>query len=212
MESYLSKLKIIKYNSKILFNLNVIAAIVVAALIPIIFSFRLLNFSEMAQISERIISIIGILLLPFIAHIEKRDNIEEVIFPKKTHHALIFLLRYFLLSLLVILIIFALCIVAKLQGAEFNISKILFGTSISAIFFGTLGLTVSNLTRTLSSGYLIGFAYYLFDYMSHGKYTKSFYSFSLMNNSFSEKYYLLAVTGILFLINVIYVHWKSNHI
>lgn len=71
--------KVIYYNIKISCSVNFLAAIALIALVPFIFSLRMLGTREIAVIGEMYLSIIGIILFTYIVDIEERDNLKECI-------------------------------------------------------------------------------------------------------------------------------------
>ncbi|MDF2674777.1 MAG: hypothetical protein K0R09_3045 [Clostridiales bacterium] len=201
--------KIIYYNIKITCNINFLAALILVALTPFIFSFRMLEFKDMAVVGEMYLSILGIVLFISLGDIENRDNIKEIIFSRKTPHIYIFILRMCIMMAITFLLISIITIYALYNKGNFSPWSIIFGTWISAVFLGLLGLTISNTTGNIASGYLIAFAYYLFEFITKGKYTKSFYLFSLLRNSFNEKYMILIIVAVMFGLNIAYV-WKKS--
>ena len=201
--------KIIYYNIKITCNINFLAALVLVVLAPFIFSFKMLEFKDMAIVGEMYLSILGIVLFTPLGEIENRDNIKEIIFSRKTPHTYIFVLRMCIMMALTFLIISLITIYALYNKGIFPPWIIIFGTFISAVFLGLLGLTISNITGNIASGYLIAFAYYLFEFITKGKYTKNFYLFSMLQNSFNEKYRILIIIALIFGLNIAYV-WKKS--
>lgn len=209
MEFLKSIKKVIYYNIKISCSVNFLAAIALIALVPFIFSLRMLGTREIAVIGEMYLSIIGIILFTFIVDIEERDNIKETIFSRKTPYVYIFILRIFILMILAFLLIAIITLYACYNGGSFSIWGITAGIWVSAVFLGLLGLTISNVTGNITSGYIGAFAYYLFELVTKGKYTRSFYLFSLLNNSLNEKYRILIITAIILGFNIACILRKS---
>ena len=208
--NFLKNLKsIIYYNIKITCNINLLAALVLVALVPFIFSTKMLEFKDMAVIGEMYLSILGIILFISIGDIDNRDNIKEIIFSRKTPHTYIFILRMCIMMVVTFLLISIITIYVWYTKGTFFPLSIIFGAWISAVFLGLLGLTISNVTGNISSGYLIAFAYYLLELITKGKYTKNFYLFSLLRNSFNEKYMILTIIAVIFGLNIVYV-WKRS--
>ncbi len=201
--------KIMYYNIKITCNINFLAALVLVALAPFIFSFRILEFENMGVVGEMYLSILGIVLFISLGDIENRDNIKEIIFSRKTPHIYIFILRMCIMMVITFLFISIITIYALYNKGTFSPWSIIFGTCISAVFLGLLGLTITNITGNITSGYLVAFAYYLLELITRGKYTKNFYLFSLLRNSFNEKYMILIIIAVIFGLNIVYV-WKKS--
>ncbi|WMJ79355.1 hypothetical protein RBU49_10685 [Clostridium sp. MB40-C1] len=201
---------VLKYNLKIMFNLNFISALVFAMLIPVITSLKLLDYKAIASIGEGYLSIIGIILVPFLANIENKNNIKEVIYIKKTSYMKTVLSRIVIIMIFMLLIIMSVMMLARAEGSVFKFWEITCGTWISAAFLGMIGFTVANLIDNISAAYLISFGYYIVEYMSKGKYTKDLYLFSLTKGSFSKgKYILLFILFIMIIFNLIIIKRKS---
>jgi hypothetical protein len=169
----------------------------------------MLEFKDMAVIGEMYLSILGIILFIYVGDIDNRDNIKEIIFSRKTPHIYIFILRMCIMMVVTFLLISIITIYVWYNKGTFFPLSIIFGAWISAVFLGLLGLTISNVTGNISSGYLIAFAYYLLELITKGKYTKNFYLFSLLRYSFNEKYMILAIIAVIFALNIVYV-WKKS--
>lgn len=105
----------IKYNLKIILSFNILAAVVFALLTPVIFSLRLLDSMAISKIAELYLSITGIILIPYLASIEDRNNIKEVIYSRKASHALTTGIRLSAVMLLMFIIILAVMLLAKLR-------------------------------------------------------------------------------------------------
>jgi hypothetical protein len=202
-------LSVIKYNIKILFGLNLLAAIALVVLTPFFFSLKLLSPIEMAKVGELYLSIVGILLFPFLINIEERDNVYELIIIKRTPHVYIFILRLIIFTLITLLMFQGIASLAEFQGSSFITFEFTSGVGISALFLGMIGITVVNLTNELSAGYLSSFAYFVFEWFTKGKYTKDFYLQSLLIGSFNEKYNILALSIVLVIVNLIIINKKS---
>lgn len=194
---------LVKYNLKLLVNLNVVTAFVLILLAPVLFSFQLISKEDLAKVGELYLSLIGIVLFPFLPMMEERGACKEVVYVKKLNHRWIDSLRLFMIMVLSFLFILSVILFAEFQGGVFPFWSMATGVWISALFFGMLGLTVANLTRNLTAAYLIPFAYFSFEFMTKGKYTKDFFVLSLLKDSFTEKYWILLLVVIMVIFNLI---------
>ncbi|MBU5591239.1 hypothetical protein KQI89_05645 [Clostridium sp. MSJ-4] len=203
-------LSILKYNFKLILNLNLLAAIGFIILILTVSSLKLLDYKTLAKIGEMYISIIGIILMPYLVNMENKHNIKEVIYSRKTSHAKTILRRIIMVMILMFLMIASVMVLAKIQGSSFEFWEITFGTWISATFLGMIGITIVNLIDNISAAYLISFSYYFMEYVTKGKYTKDLYLFSLTKGSFVRgKYLLLFIILIMVIFNLLIVKKKS---
>lgn len=193
---------LVKYNLKLLFNLNVVTAVVIILLAPFIFSFDFIPKEDMARVGELYLSLVGIILFPFLPMLEERAGCKEVVYVKKMSYRWIYSLRLFMIMAFSFLLILIVMLFATYQGGDFPLWPMATGVWISVLFFGMLGLTIANLTRNLTAAYLIPFAYFAFEFMTKGKYTKDFFVLSLLNDSFAEKYWILLLVLIMVLMNL----------
>lgn len=204
-------LMMVWYNVKILLDWNIAAAFGLALLAPFIFSYDLLQYYEIAKVSELYFSITGIILFAYIGNIENQECATELVNVRTVPHVLMLLLRKLLVTLLILSLLISILMYAKLRGCSFPLWEITAGVLITAIFLGSIAYTLTNLTNKISSGYIAAFAYYLMEYATKGKYTGDFYLFSLMRMDFVPKYYLLAAALGVFTFNLIYTHkFKSK--
>jgi hypothetical protein len=204
-----SSLNFIKYNIKISLNLNIAAALVFILFLPFIFSFKLIDLFSMAKISELFISITGIILFPYLSSLDEVDSTYEVTFIKRIPYIYAFLTRLIFIVLFnLILIIFATTI-ARVQGADFPQLGFTLSILVTCLTLGLIGLTTTLLTNNVAAGYLLSFSYYAFEFSTKGQYTKSFYLFSLLSNSYTEKFHLLALVILLLGINITLILRKS---
>jgi hypothetical protein len=203
--------RLIWYNIKISLDWNVAAAFALMLLAPFIFSFDLLEYKEVAKVSELYFSITGIILFAYIGNIENQEHTNELVNVRALPHVLVLLIRILLVTLFILLMLTSILSFAKLRDSVFPLWEMTAGAFISAAFLGSIAYTLTNLTNQVSSGYIMAFAYYLMEYTTKGKYTGSFYLFSLMKQDFAPKYYLLAAIVGIFAINLIYTHkFKSK--
>lgn len=189
--------------------MNILVSFVLVAISPLIFSLVRLEYTDIATIGELYLSIIGIVLLPNLLTIEESDNIKEVIYIRKTPHITVTILRLVMMIMFMFILISSMILLVKIQHGSFPFWEISIGTFTSALYFGIIGLTVVNITKSLPSGYLTSFAYYAFEFSTKGKYTKDFFVFSLLNKSFIEKGNLSIIIICLLIINLMITYKRS---
>lgn len=201
---------LVLYNIKILTNLNILAAIVFIFVTPVFFSLVRLPYDDIAKIGELYLSIVGIILFTHIGTLEESYNTSELTYPRITPHVLVFMLRLVLSFIAVFILIGSIIAWTKANDGSFPVGEILGGVYITTIYFAVIGLTISNITKNNTAGYLVAFSYYAFEFSTKGNYTKKFYTFSLMNHSMNEKYNLLFLILFLLVINFIIVYNRST--
>ncbi|MBW9153716.1 ABC transporter permease [Clostridium estertheticum] len=202
-------LQISKVNLRIAFQNNILFSIAILISTPIIFSITNLDFSMAAKICEQFIVMIGVVILVPIFTPEEDGNIKETINAKAISFVFVYIIRILIAVILLLSLIALFVNILICLGGTFTSGRLIMGTFVSALFLGGLGLFVASLTENVSIGYMIPIVYFVFDIMTKGIYTKNLFLFSLMNNSFKEKYYLLVAAVVLIILSLL-VYWVKN--
>lgn len=191
-----------RHNFKIIAGYNLVAAAGLLVLIPLLFSFRYIDYKGMAYVGEYFLSISGILLITHIGNIEEGYGIEDVVYSKVTPHVFTFITRLVISFWLTFAAVGIVAVAARMSGGMFPVWKIWAGVFITSLFLGIVGMTVATIVKNLVSGYLAAFGYFLFELFTGGKYTGEFYLLSLLKDSFVAKYRILLLTAILLIFNI----------
>ena len=179
-----------------------IAAAALLAVIPVIFSLKLVDFETAAVIGERFLAVLGILLISHIGNIEENFDACDIVYSRTAPHVYTFVLRLMLAISVTFLSIGLIVLTAKASGGTFPLWEIWTGTFISALLLGFFGMTVSSISKSHVSGYLLSFAYFMFEWFTAGRYTGRFYLMSLLENNFPGKLNLLLPVLFLALLNI----------
>jgi len=202
MEGLWTNLSFLKHNIKISAGKNYIIATLLIAILPVIVGFRFIEQMGMVKLFEVYLSLLGILILGNILEHES-NKINEVVRSKKLSIINSFFFRM-VIGIVVILIFFSIVILfGKIGKGNFQVFQFVPGALITSIFLGILCITVYNITKKISAGYLISFSYYIFERLTMGKYTRNFMLFGLLKNNYESKFYLVGVIIGLVLINII---------
>lgn len=201
---------LVYYNLRLINNINVLAAIGFLILLSLMANMRFLTYTEAARIGETYVSIIGIIVFPYLCTIEFNQNIKESIFTKKTSFAKIIFIRIIYMMIFIIFCTSIITAIQILEGSNFKAIELIAGVSISTFFLGMIGLTASNIFENEILGYMIAFMYYFFELFDGGKHTKDLYLFSLVKGTFSYgKYCILLISLVLLSINLVVLYRKS---
>lgn len=210
--SCLAKYNLIRYNGKILFRKEYLAGLIYGFLLLAVLNFRLLTQNEAAVICETYISHFGIIFLTSIVELDFQAGMIELIAIKKVGRGITFGIRFLLVIIVLGVITGSIQGYMLLKGSDFLISEFFFGTIVSEVFLGLIGITVANLTKNVILGYFAGISYFLFEYLSRGHLTKKLYLFSLIRGDLESKYYLLIVIIFLICVNLLLLQRrKTNH-
>lgn len=184
---------IIKNNLKLLMLHNVLA-LVLLIIIPAVFSIKNLMQGEVIYITERYISLIGIILLTPITLAEDNKYIKELLLSKKISLNFIWFQRSInQLVILSILIVFSI-FVFKCNHCELSNTRVFYITFANGVFLGGLGIFSYAITNQWIMGYVIPLCYYVLNLVfKENKFMKVLSIFSVENHSIVEKHLLLLV-------------------
>ncbi len=194
-----SNYEYIYYSIRIFFNLNILIGVVYILLSHAFFSFKLLDSRDIALIGERYLCLGGLIILPGLYEAEYLRGIRDTIKSKAFSFNKSIIIRLIFLIILLYIMVMCVTVPALLQSSSFDFLKMTTGFFITSLFLGSIGLFVSKLTRSLPTGYLLGFSYYLFEMVTKGKYTKELFLFSLIKGEFTIGKILLAGISIILL-------------
>ena len=106
-----------RHNFKIIAGYNLVAAAGLLVLIPLLFSFRYIDYTGMAYVGEYFLSISGILLITHIGNIEEGYGIEDVVYSKVTPHVFTFITRLVISFWLTFAAVGIVAVAARMSGA-----------------------------------------------------------------------------------------------
>lgn len=196
-------LDIAKAQVKLCLRVNILFSVVIMALVPVVCGIDNLDASSSSVVLERFVSFTGIVLLTPAFLPEQDKNIAEVAESKYTSHIKIYLIRFILSAVSLLLLVSGFIAVMILLSCEFDALKYIFGTFATAFFLGSLGFTAYAVSDNVVAGYLFPLGYYMFNMFS-GRSLKNLYLFSLSGNSFTEKYWLLGIGAALIIAGILF--------
>lgn len=192
----------LKYRLKRLPWIGIALSAVILALLPFVASFRFLDFSALATIGETIFPLIGILLLTPLAFGEGGTGQQEVLTIRPTPYWRGFLLRLLMMAGFALICVLAFVCIAAASANAFDMKEMVTGLYVSALLYGSLGLTVGHLSRNQPISYLVPFALFTVEFFTRGQYTGRYFTLSLMNGGLlPEKYILLIIALLLLFLN-----------
>lgn len=201
---------IIRYNSKILCTKYLLAGLIYSVLLPIIYSFELLQPKEVAMISEIPFSLLGVLFLTAIVEVDFEDGVGEILSSKQQNKGTILLYRLGISVVILGLLTGLLLLYMAGRGSTFDFGRFLVSASVNQIFLGVLGLTFANLSRNVIVGYLVSMSYFFMEFATKGKYTGELYLFSVNPNHLTSKLWIFGIVVILVGMNYLDLRWRRN--
>lgn len=201
---------VVYYNAKIIGYVPILVAVACTVVISTVFNLRFSTYSEIAQVGEMYLSLLGIILLPHLSIVEDTDSIHETVYPRRFRHVLSVLYRLLFTGALLWFLIMSVVMLAKLQGSEFPWLEITGGVWISAMGLGAAGLTAATFSRNIAAAYITGYLYYVLELFTKGKYTGDLYLFSLLRGQFEQgKWGMAIIIAVVLAVNLVYVWRKS---
>lgn len=207
MEKYL---QIAKVNLKYNLAPHIIIALLTCILAPFIMGVKNLNQYQTAQVLERYISLIGIVLCVPLFTIDQNKNIFDLLNSKKEPVYIIQFIRLLESALLIVLFTILFLLYLKNGNCKFEYAKYLFGTLANCFFLGGLGTLTYSLTDNIATSYMIPILYYTMSFALDKKYFSLLYLFSMMQGTFIEKYYLFTLGFIMLAVSILYRNIKIN--
>ncbi|QUL56924.1 hypothetical protein KDC22_10855 [Paenibacillus tritici] len=179
------------YNLKLTLHYSWLLSAALLVAVPFFMEPSLMDRRQTAKLGELLISLIGLIVYPYLGLLED-GGIGEVLYAKRIRPHPVFLFRWLLTVLFIFLAVTALFTWVHGGGAEFELWPMIGGTVITAVAIGTAGTTAALLTGNISAGYIAGFAWYLLDFTTKGKLTGHFYLFGLLRSEWDHDKWLLA--------------------
>lgn len=192
---------------KINFRYHLIPHLILCILLliaaPLAMSTENLNELQSARIVELFLSALGVVLFVPQFLPDQDKDIKDLLSSKREPMLSVHIIR-FLEALACLFVLMAAFLIRLKQGdCMFNFTRLYFGGIISALFLGGLGIFFYALFDNIATAYMMPVLYYVLSYGA-GKKLGNFYLFSLLRDSFTEKYYLLLVSIVLIVVGISY--------
>lgn len=174
---------------------HILAALLLTALTPVIFSLSSLNGQLAAQPLEMYLSLTGMLLMTPVFLPEQNENIRDVVRVRKVSYLMCCALR--LLCMIVLIAAVYACITLVLRGCESQAGWQHFaGGTVTAVFLGSVGVAAAGISGNTIIGYMAAMVYYALNF-SLGRKLGAFYLFSMSASGAYSKLWFLAGTAVL---------------
>lgn len=123
---------------------SVLPSILFFIIVPLFVNISNLDSTKSAFVLEQIVSLVGIILFTPIVYCELNQSIYEMVITKKIKFEYTFILRFMMLTIVAILELHLFCILMKLLGSNYPYWPFYFGSLVTLIFLGSIGVfTVS---------------------------------------------------------------------
>ena len=161
-----------------------------------------MNPEHVAEVLEKFLSPIGIILFVPLAVPEQDKCIREIVLVKSFKYVKVMGIRLILAFTVLCseFIIFTVILVGS--GCKFPIISFTIGSLITAMALGSIGILTSILTGNAIGGYLVSIGYFLLNWIGVIEERSPLYLFSIIENEFEQKliFVLLIFTNIMLMI------------
>lgn len=178
-------------------------AFVLLCFSPLVLGVENLAPPDTAKVLEMYVALLGIILITPVFLPEQNQDLRDLIRSKYTKIASIYSIRVLESVLILVLYLGIYLWFLHRNGCQMEVGKYFVGTLAEMLFMGGLGIISYSLTDNLIAGYMIPVFYYITAIGSGSKVLKIFYPFSMVQGSFTEKYWLLFGGLILIVIGII---------
>lgn len=190
----------LKVNTRLVIVKSVIISVIYLLFIPIIHGVSNLERVFVAEVLEKFVSLIGIILLVPLCSTEIDNTFKECVYIKSFSYHKIILLRLIISIFVLCLLIFIFSICLIFNNCDFPFFKYTFGGIITALTLGGIGFVVVIISNNLVVGYLSSISFFIINWIGIINDNNPVYIFSMIN----EEYYQKIVLLIIFILNIIF--------
>lgn len=181
-------------------------------LIPIIHGISNLEVKYVAEVLEKFVSVIGIILIvPLCSPELNSQNVKESIYGRVFTYGKVIAIRIFMAVIMLCFLISFFSIILMILHCEFPIGLYIIGTLITAGTIGMIGLTMTIFSNNLISGYVFSVSYFLICWTGIINEDNPVYLFSMVNNRLQQKGILLIVIALCIVVSSIRLYQKNNN-
>lgn len=202
--------KLIKYNTKLIFSYNAIAAFLFVCMSPVFFQIKDMEFSDLAKMGELYLPLSGIILFISLGNLEVHKYTWEFVYMRQIPYVNICAGR-----LISVMIFNAILILVPVTYAYTKSDYIRFfdgycGFVVTAWFLGLLGLLTAEVFRDYKVAYVVTLAYY-FVATSSKQIFKGFQVFGYIHGSMNSKNGVFACCLVMAALYLFVVKIKCKH-
>lgn len=180
--------------------------------IPIIHGISNLEVKYVAEVLEKFVSVIGIILIVPLGSPElNTKNIKEIIYGKIFSYGKTIVIRIFMSIVILNFLISIFAIILMMLHCEFPLGPYIIGTLITAGTIGIVGFTMVLLSNNLILGYILSVSYFLMCWTGIINEENPVYLFSMASDVMQEKKILLLIISLCIVIIFICTTKKNNN-
>lgn len=207
MEALSNYYKIVKCNIKLL-RVPIGISLIYVLLSKLFFDFKMQNASYVSSFCEMYLSVVGIFIYNGLIMLEEENRIQEICYIKPISQFKIVIIRVGIMIFTNILLFGLILAYVKYEQAQIRIIYFLVGALITALFLGTIEMTVSTIFKNNILGLCCSIFIYIINFFGGEKLLGKLYLFTLINNHYERKLIFLIISIVLLAANVLYLKKK----
>lgn len=180
--------------------------------VPIIHGVSNLQSLYVAEVLEKFVSFIGIIIFIPLSSLELDNRIKEVVFVKSFSYTKTMFLRIITAFFVLCGLIFVFAFLLLSLKCEFSFLRYVAGTIITGLSLGSIGLVTSLISHNLILGYAVSIGFFMLNWIGIIDDNNLIYLFSMTNNEYYQKKIFIVVNCILILSVFAWLKYNSNDI
>ena len=149
------------YNMRLCLSYNVLTAVLFLLSSLLFFHFKDMGIVEYLKMGETYLPLTGMLLLVYIGGLEEHIGCWKMVCAKNTKYVYLHVFRFLFLALLQLFLLSALLLVVWIHVPDIRPWDYFWGIYIGALFVGTLGMVLADISGNYSVGYVASLGYYV---------------------------------------------------
>jgi hypothetical protein len=170
---------------------------------------RFLDEQSSAIVLERLISLIGVIVIASVFLPEEDPHIAEIVNAKRLPQSKILIARLILAIADCVILISVSMFIMRINGCTFPFLKYLIGVFATSYFIGAIGFAVAGMSRKTVVGYFVAVLYFFIN-MTVLPTDSNASLFSLTDGLLLPKFYLFITGTVLFVVTVMARRWRTT--
>lgn len=207
----IQKLQILlEVNFKLVIMKPLLLSIGYLMFIPIVHGISNLEVKYVAEVLEKFVSVIGIILIvPLCSSELNTKNIKEIVYGKVFSYGKTIAIRIFMVIVILCFLTSLFAIILVMLHCEFPFVTYIVGTVVTAGTMGMIGFAATLFTNNLLLGYILSVGYFLMCWTGVISEESPIYLFSMINNQLQQKGVLLLIILFCIVGSSIWIHQKN---
>lgn len=183
------------YNMRLCLSYNVLMAVLFLLSSLLFFHFKDMDIATYLKMGETYLPLTGMLLFVYIGRLEEHIGSWEMVCAKNTKYVYLHIFRFLFLALLQLFLFSALILVVWIHVPDIRPWDYFWGIYIGALFVGTLGMVLADISGNYSVGYVVSLGYYVLGITLGRKFLDGYLQLTgYRNQQPKSKYVLLGLT------------------